>query len=345
MCSSDLTLVPPALARLRTAAWHASKEGGPVLRRLATRMLPALARAEDAAAGRALTRALAAPGSEPDFALAVEFHSLHLLERTGFDLARCAYISLESVDVPMTYGLRRARDLLSRCGLCIIQSPEREADFRKHFGLAIPFEHLPVSMRPVPEPAHPAPGGPLRVLHSGYLCDWACVREFLDMAAPLAGELRMEITARGHCFGTKRYYEGLEKDFGATPGVALSRDFIGDDEFMDFLGGHNVGLALYKGDPNSPNWQNLLFSSGKTAAYLWAGLAVMTNIDHPLTRKPPFLYLDAFEPDRLRSLLADYAAAPETYRAAARALARERYDLDAHMRRILERLAAGPQRP
>ena len=50
------------------------------------------------------------------------------------------------------------------------------------------------------------------------------------------------------------------------------------------------GLAFYKSPSDDThvrvNWDNLIFSSGEIAAYLWTGLEVLKDNDVPLSRKP-----------------------------------------------------------
>jgi hypothetical protein len=89
---------------------------------------------------------------------------------------------------------------------------------------------------------------------------------------------------------------------------------------------------LYKVD-EAKNFDNILFASGKIANYLWAGLAIVTNIDSPLTREAPFIFLSDFADDALSkklSLLFDDEVR-ERYRQSAFRMARQYYDFDRHM--------------
>ena len=72
----------------------------------------------------------------------------------------------------------------------------------------------------------------------------------------------------------------------------------------------DIGVALYSNVNNTINWQNLIFSSGKIANYLWAGLAIITNIESDITLKPPFLKISNLEPRELNQALQQYNSSP-----------------------------------
>jgi hypothetical protein len=84
----------------------------------------------------------------------------------------------------------------------------------------------------------------------------------------------------------------------------------------------------------SSNWNNLIFSSGKIATYLWAGLAVLTNIDHPLTKSPPFLYIPEITSEAILNALHTYQTSIIDYQNAAFKCAKKYYNLDISMGNI-----------
>jgi hypothetical protein len=78
--------------------------------------------------------------------------------------------------------------------------------------------------------------------------------------------------------------------------------------------------------------------SGKIAAYLWAGLAVITNIRYDLTCDAPFLYVENLSPESLRTALDRYRAAPDRYHRKAMEIAEQYYDIRKYLDRIWERI-------
>lgn len=123
-----------------------------------------------------------------------------------------------------------------------------------------------------------------------------------------------------------------------VPRKSVINNYMDDSQHAAFLSQFDVGLALYKKMSDSSNWQGLLFSSGKISSYLWSGLAVMTNIDHPLTKQAPFIYLPELTPENISGALEAYDKQREIYRSVALETARKYYNADLYLDKIKSRL-------
>jgi hypothetical protein len=299
-----------------------------------------LRRREERARQAAARKRLAEVVGGYDLVIAGEFFSLHLLDAVGFPLERVAYLSLESTQVIELYDAASARRRLQGCRLHLIQNEDRGRELNEALGLDLPFAYLPVSMRPPPEAAREtadagAGDDAVRIVHSGYICDWSGVAEFvagLDGAGLLG---RHPLTVQGHALGTEEYRDRLVERYGERDGVTFDLSYYEERDHRRMLARHDAGLALYLPHADVPNWRNLITSSGKIAAYAWAGLAILTNLADPRTLEPPFVRLADFEPATVAAALARVAAERETHREAALALARRDYNLDAAMDAIL----------
>jgi hypothetical protein len=281
-----------------------------------------------------------------DMVVAGEFDSLKLLDDAGYPLEQVVYLSLESSQVAEQHEPQSVRRCLEGCRLRLIQGPERHRELEAALGYELDFAYLPVSVRPpsidardVQRPAPPAGGA--RLVHSGYVCDWSGLAECL--AGLTAGRLlaRFPVRIHGHALGTEDYRDELVARYGGRAGVTFDGAWYEDDAHTAMLARHHVGLAFYLPHADVPNWRNLVTSSGKIAAYAWAGLAIVTNLDGSGTDEPPFVPCPDFDPGTLQDALGRVAAGPDRYRTAALALARRTYDLDAALDRLQDRLLPG----
>ncbi len=279
-----------------------------------------------------------------DWIFCIEIMALDIVEKSGWDLSHASYLSLESVQLVSKYELEYIRDLFRQISFCIIQSPERGKDFEEYLGLKLDFEYLPVSMLPrIPRNRTvPTPPTSTRILYSGYIAEWAQLLEFLVAYSACDAKARGMLVLQGHYFGTQKYLEQLQSIASKMEGVVIQTNYLADQEFYDFIDGFDVGLALYKAPDDNPvarvNWDNLIFSSGKIAAYLWSGLAVITNIDSLLSRKPPFLYIDVITAENIAYALKEYESRRSEYRDAALKCANQCYNMERSMIRIIERI-------
>lgn len=280
-----------------------------------------------------------------DFCYAIEMHSLRLIHEAGFPLERTGYFSLESEAAMRGMDRAAVNALLGGCAFRVIQSPERADGLNAYLGAHHEFEYLPVALRPydAPERAILPPHEGIRLVHSGYFAPWAGLTDILtafrDM--PRASLPPVSLLLQGHSRGAERYRADIERLASAQPDVSVDTGFYNDELHRDLLAGHHIGLALYDGKADSPNWQHLLFSSGKIASYLWAGLAVITNIRVPHTQHPPFLSVKQLTPSSLYRAIRHYLEASETYRADARRFADTYYNLDSALTPLLAKTLAG----
>ncbi len=280
-----------------------------------------------------------------DWVLCVEIWSLGTVARTNFDLSKAIYLSLESVQTlsGFTRNIGRPKRLLSNCAFCIIQSPERGKDFAEHLGMTVDFEYLPVSLRPTESSNDSGQKqvdstGPVCLVYSGYFADWACLTEFIDAYKQLRPAKEYRLFLQGHHIGTDRYLETVRSKIAQVEHVTLDTSFYRDNQHLQFLAQFDIGLAFYRGPSGNVNWDNLIFSSGKIASYLWAGLPILTNIDHAHTKKPPFLYVDSISTQAVRAVIDQYRLQRQAYHTAAREHARLYYNTDTYLDKIMLRL-------
>ena len=271
-----------------------------------------------------------------DCVYAMEVHSLSLLFKSGFDLAKVVYFSLESDQIISLYDRRYVARLLEQCYSCVIQSKERGDDLKKKLNIEVNFQYLPVSLRPVKvmKNSRAETGQPLKIVYSGFFSEWSCLREFLTQVeyTDLLG--KSKIALQGHAMGTEKYLAELISKFGKHENITINSEFINDSEFLRFLNDFDVGLAFYNGDEELANWKNLLYASGKIACYLWAGLGVMTNIDTEETKRAPFIFIEDFSSETIENRLHEYSKSSVDYQVAAIEFAQRYYNLDRFMDRI-----------
>lgn len=282
-----------------------------------------------------------------DKVFCVEAHSLAALGAIEFDLQKCVYLSLESVERLKLYDLQYIRDLLSRVTLCVIQSPERQADFMKYIELPLSWAYLPVALRPRTCPDKSLHyrnnnGHTVKIIFSGYLDSWSCMKEFLLAYAEVKDGPPTKLCIQGNKKRKESYFYGLQQvvfDNNLASRVEMDGSYYPDDIHHTLLCCFDIGLALYRTphftDALNPNWHNLIFSSGKIATYLWAGLAIITNIAVPLTARPPFIFVPEITPEAITDALQVYLEQPAHFREAAKELAYTHYNLDMYMKKIL----------
>lgn len=275
-----------------------------------------------------------------DFVFSVEIGALRFLAEAGFDLGRVAFLSFESTDMLEHYDWGRVNALLSQVAFCMIQSPEREKDLIDYLGISLDCEFLPVSMVPPPHRRRSSQTGAktLRLVHSGYFAPWSNVLELIEAFRSPESPDNVELVLQGHFMGMEDY---LDKVLGKACGsgrIRIDTNYYDDDAHARFLAQFDIGIAFYSNVRGSKNWENLIFSSGRIAAYLWAGLAVITNIRHDLTCDAPFLYVENPSPESLRKALDCYLAAPDRYHRTAIEIAERHYDIRKYLDRIWKRI-------
>jgi len=277
--------------------------------------------------------------------LCMEFWSLDSVARTGFGLSKVIYLILEGIACTRPYNIDYVKQLLSSCDFCIVPSKERGADIEKYFNLTLDFEYLPISMRSptyekIIEKKESDSEHKLQIIYSGYFAEWACLREFIDayQQIPSFGEHRLYL--HGHKVGTEKYYQEVMSRIEKRRHITVDLSFYDSDSYWKYLSKFDIGVALYKNYCNSTDWENLIFSSGKIPSYLWSGLAILTNISHPHTKKPPFLYIDSISSDTISAAIDDYLENIPVYRVAAFEHAKKYYNLHHYMENIVSRFDA-----
>lgn len=278
-----------------------------------------------------------------DLVIAIEWYALIELYEVGYPISKIIYFSLEAEDNFGRCDKNLVIRLLSQCAFCIIQSKEREEGLKNFLGIDIEFEHLPVSMRPIDvslikQEKDIGNNSDIRIIYSGYFAEWACITEFIDGYTALSMKVPLSLAIHGHYLGTEQYLERIRSSQAKAKNLSISTDYLNDDAHIKYLSQFNIGLAFYKSISGTSNWENLLFSSGKIASYLWAGLAVMTNIKTPRTLVPPFLYLNDFSGFEIKNQLEKYLSQADKFHQSALEFAFEFYNLDKYMDTIIRRL-------
>jgi len=267
------------------------------------------------------------------YILCFEFHSLAMIARSGIPLENVLYFSLELEQLMIQYPKEYCSELLSRCRGCIIQDNLRADDLNKYLGRSLKFGYLPVSRSPVPffpqSTSHD-----VSIVFSGYFASWSCLEEIVSAFKGMERHDGCSLTLQGHAVGTEGYLDAIQRMVVKDETISMMTEFLSDNDHLDFLRRHHIGLALYRADSDLSNWNNLLFSSGKIANYAWTGLAIMTNIDSPLTKEPPFIYVDEISPKSFEQSIKKYEIDREQYHESAKKFALDHYNLFSHMQKI-----------
>lgn len=293
----------------------------------------------DGSDGESFTRFIRREAAGYSVYMAVDFLSCMYLAWAGLPLDRTVFLSFEGVDFLKNYPREHALSLLQSCWLRVVQSPERGETLSRYLDYPLDFQYLPVSLRPVPHTdLRPVDDG-INILYSGYIAHWASLDGLLDTCT--SGMLRDvggRLVIHGHTMGTDSYAAHIAARAATVDGITYLDDFFDDSRYDQFLSLFNVGIAWYD-DPNGTgNFENLIFSSGKIASYLWHGMAIITNIDHEMTRRPPFFHMSTWEPAQFAASLARFAGNRALYRAEALNMARQLYNFDHHMQPIMARI-------
>jgi hypothetical protein len=277
-----------------------------------------------------------------DYLFIVEGPSLAALKDMNVKFNRAAYLFMENTQM-LHEAAKSDADVykrLSACAVHVIQSKERGDNVNRELGTSYSFSYLPVSQRPTVPPTSPTSTGTLSMIFSGYFAPWSMVLELVEQAARWSKGLPVQLKLQGHLFGDSTYLQEVEDAIRANELESLihvDTGYVSDDNYLPMLSSHHVGIAFYGAGENN-NWENLIFSSGKIASYLWAGLPVITNLKDPLTKDFPFVDIEHHTTDevilRLRQILED----PAKHRAKALEFAQRYYNFDEHADRLLRRM-------
>jgi len=270
---------------------------------------------------------------------AVDFPALDILHRIGFDLAQVIFLSFEGIDYFLEYDREYVSRLIAGCAFGAIQSRERQKTVETYLNAAVDWELLPVALRPSKDiDGQKQIAGLVKIIYSGYFAPWACLLEFLRSFNDSGVSAFCRLLLHGHFMGTDAYFQTVAALAGEIPNVQVATGYQEEKEYYQMLASHNLGVAIYGMPSATGNFENMIFSSGKIAAYLWNGLAVLTNIDAPVTRKPPFLFLKNLDAESLGNALESYVSRPRSFSKAAVRLAVEQYNFDKYMVPIYRRL-------
>ncbi|GEM_PF-1071039 len=268
---------------------------------------------------------------------AADFPALDLLNRASFDLSRCIFLSLEGVDYLRRENPDRVRDMLSRCAFCVVQNEARSRDIESHLDTELRTEYLPVSMRPGNR--HPgADTGDLGVIYSGYFAPWAALLQFLRAYETDRCYEMSSLLLHGHLMGTESYFDEVAAVARRIPNSRIDTSYYDDEHHLELMACHDVGICLYDTSIQTTNFTHIEVASGKLAGYLWAGLAVLTNIDVPLTQDKPFIRIRDFETDNIKGLLQHVKANRAEFRARAYETAHMEYNFDRYMEQVATRI-------
>ena len=124
------------------------------------------------------------------------------------------------------------------------------------------------------------------------------------------------------------------------PRLILSLDPVAASDVDDLISSASVGLATY-GKGLGPNWDLIVYASGKLGHYLRNGLPVICS-DHPGMRELMAQYRCGIvieNVDEIAAALSEISSNYAAYRAGAFDCYRRRYEFSAHFRAVLDALA------
>lgn len=270
-----------------------------------------------------------------DLIIACEFEALLSVYKSGFDLSKVIYFSLELEHVMRPYSVPLCAQLVSSCKFCIIQGKERANDLMKYLDCdLIKFKYVPVSIVPVDFLNKKVSSSEkVKIIYSGYFTDWAGVLELTETFVEL-DDPSLELVLHGHCPDDSQYMEQVKTTAGSHKNITFNFDYMNDEEYLTFLAGNDIGIAFYNNPfGDSPNWDNLLHSSGKIACYLWAGLAVVTNCVNE--DYGPFFSASDINAESLKGVVEKFKNKQENMRLAAIELAKKDYNILNYFEKIL----------
>ncbi len=124
------------------------------------------------------------------------------------------------------------------------------------------------------------------------------------------------------------------------PRLTLSLDPVAASDVDDLISSASIGIAAY-GQGLGPNWDLIVYASGKLGHYLRNGLPVICS-DHPGMRELIEYYrcgIVVNSVDEIAAALEKISQDYSSYRAGALECYRRRYEFSAHFEAVLETLA------
>lgn len=279
--------------------------------------------------------------------LCIEAKSLFALNSAQVELGKVVYFFLENLQVvdSVTKGRALFETLVTKCKTLVIQSKERGKDVNDDLSVPLNYVYMPVSFRPEYSTQKVLPAkGEIKMIYSGYIAEWAMLLPFIESLQGLPCEMQWSLTIHGHAIGTEHYLDKLNNYVqvnGMGHKVNYDPTFIEDEGYAQYLSQYDVGVAFYGSGDNSSNWKNLIFSSGKIASYLWAGLGIITNIREDISEKAPFLLVEQFQTAVVEKIMGEFLKAPDTYYRTSREFAQLHYNFDTYALRLENNIKSG----
>ena len=215
--------------------------------------------------------------------------------------AESAYYSLElllsgEARLPSEIALKaRERALSKQCAFVVIQDEARAKLLADDNDL--PLSRFVLAPNASRGPARRAPSrywhrefglssGTRVLLHTGSVYPWTGIESIVDAAAKIPDDWVLVIHTRDRpnespeMLSSASYLEKL-REMGSPSKVFFSVTPAPRLEYRNLLDGADLGIAFYVPTPGDiytqENIRTIGLSSGKTSAYLWAGLPVIVN--------------------------------------------------------------------
>jgi len=281
-----------------------------------------------------------------DFFIACDAISFRCLLANDVSPSQIIVPLLEGLEPFSEYSTRLSalRTLLAQCRFTIVASEDRGLSFEDSLQGKLNYRIMPVSLRgkfarnAVPQfaPCHSEKANTLRLVQSGYFAPWTML---FEVAGSLANVSDVEMVFQGHAMAAEDTLVRFSRCINDMPHMSIDSRFFADDDHLRFLSSFDAGIACYPeatADDSfvATNWRNLLYSSGKIATYLWAGLPVITNIVCEETRSWPFLYVSQMNASAFQLALAEIRDHRLGLRRAAREFAESHFEMDKSLNNI-----------
>jgi len=260
----------------------------------------------------------------------VDYLALDILRKTNYPLRKVTYISFEGTDYMHGFEKSMIKRSLTKCHSQIIASSERAERINAYLQSNIQFYLFPISIRPKRVIKHNE-SATLKMIFSGYFAEWSAIEELIFLFRHGNYKSAASLLIQGHAMGTKDYYTRIKQLAENQENIAVDSGYYTENEHYEMLSNNDIGIAFYKNLTGTDNFENLIYSSGKIASYLWAGLAVMTNIDCPLTHRRPFLFVREFSMVDFTESCNKYQNNRNSFKESAFRLANEKYNFDTYM--------------
>jgi len=274
-----------------------------------------------------------------DLFFAVDFSALDILNKTKVNFKKVVALMLEGYNYCKDYNNEYIKNILISCKKIIFTDEQRAKDFFNLLGYELSnIAYLPVSVRINNITMKKESDSDLtNIIYSGYFANWACVHEIVNLFNSCEQQ-NIKLTLHGHSMGTEDYFKKTHELCMCNSNIILEKLFYNDDKYVSFLSKYDIGIAFYKDINNDGNFSNIILSSGKIAAYLSAGLAVLTNLDNEMTSKPPFLFINNYSKKDFLEKINYYNENRNIFIKSAYDLINTLYNFDRYIDKIIEDL-------